>query len=488
MRVEHSRALKLAGLVSGAATDLESHLDATTVVISIDDHVPQARLTGRVLLTTLRRGPGNLVFVGNDLPISYLTDLEAAATAIDPERPVKVKKASDGLPPNAVRIHVGTTSPGKSIRIVPEGYGAHVAGSTAATIRPQRPGNPIGAIYAASLGAAEVFKYTAQVRPQRRVLHRHLRFCPLSLTADLSAAPDLPHTLTLSLALIGVGAIGTGIVLLLDVMDTEGLLVAVDRQRYAPENVGTYSIGGDSDGRSRPWKVDLAQSHLSRFDVIPIRGSASELIAQIDQNVVPWLPTALTALDSPEARRDAQRVWPDRLIDAQTGDTMLGLCDYRHGVDPCMFCVFPVNRSAPSGAEVVAERLGLPVSLLADPDAVLSDADLVGRTEAQQALLRPLVGTPVCGLARAAGLSDLAAYDYMPSIPFVSLQAACLSVARLVAADLGLETVANFVQYDGLFGPQAGTVEVMKRRTECVCRDRATSIEKVRVRRRKLSS
>jgi hypothetical protein len=69
----------------------------------------------------------------------------------------------------------------------------------------------------------------------------------------------------------------------------------------------------------------------------------------------------------------------------------------------------------------------------------------------------------------------------MPSVPFISLQAACLSVARLVAATNGTETaLSNFVQYDGLFGPQAATIETMKQRPGCVCSARASSIDAVR--------
>ena len=53
----------------------------------------------------------------------------------------------------------------RAVRIVPEGYGAHIAGLSTAVIRPDRPGNAIGAIYTAALGAAEAFKRTARCYP-----------------------------------------------------------------------------------------------------------------------------------------------------------------------------------------------------------------------------------------------------------------------------------------------------------------------------------
>jgi hypothetical protein len=450
------------------------------VVVSVEHGMPQAHLTTRTLVATLRRGLGEIVLIAGGLEDSFITELQEASSAIDPKRGIRVLSESDRIPSGSIRIHVGPTLQAPAIRIVSEGYGAHVAGSSGAVIRIRRPGNEIGAVYAASLGAAEVFKHTAHVSVNRRVLHRHLRFCPMSLSSDLLAAPDLPTTRTFDLTLVGVGAIGTGIVLLLDTLGAEGRIVLIDRQRFALENLGTYSIGDLADVEEARWKVDLAKRYLRRFDVVPVPETVSDAIQTVDAGKMPWTAVVLTALDSPEARRDAQRLWPDRLVDAQTGDTMLGLCDYRHGIDPCMFCVFPPGQG-PSGAEVVAVRLGLSVQELADPDAVLTEADLHGKTVEQQNLLRPHVGKPMCGLAQATGLSGLDADGFMPSVPFISLQAACLSVARLVAATNGsAEMRPNFVQYDGLFGPQAATIETMKRRPGCLCSARASSIEVVR--------
>jgi hypothetical protein len=479
--VEHSRALKLAEGVSGkTASALERHLDSSVVVVSVESGMPQAHLTTRTLVATLRRGLGEIVLIASGLEDSFITELQEASAAIDPKRGIRVLSESDRIPLGSVRIHVGPTLEAPAIRIVPEGYGAHIAGSSSAAIRIRRPGNEIGAVYAASLGAAEVFKHTAHVSANRRVLHRHLRFCPMSLSSDFLAAPDLPIRREFDLTLVGIGAIGTGIVYLLNALGAEGRIVLIDCQRFALENLGTYSIGDLADVQERPWKVDLAKRYLRRFDVVPVHAAVSDAIQSADAGKMPWTAVVLTALDFPEARRDAQRLWPDRLVDAQTGDTMLGLCDHRRGIDPCMFCVFPPGQG-PSGAELVAERLGLSVQELADPDAVLTEADLHGKTAEQQSLLRPHIGKPMCGLAQATGLSGLDADGFMPGVPFISLQGACLSVARLVAATSGkVEMRSNFVQYDGLFGPQAATIEMMKRRPGCVCSDRAAAIEAVR--------
>ncbi len=59
-----------------------------------------------------------------------------------------------------------------------------------------------------------------------------------------------------------------------------------------------------------------------------------------------------------------------------------------------------------------------------------------------------------------------------------------ISIDRIAATDGRMPAKANFVQYDGLFGPQAATIEVMKRRPGCTCEVRASSIETARRRRR----
>jgi hypothetical protein len=89
------------------------------------------------------------------------------------------------------------------------------------------------------------------------------------------------------------------------------------------------------------------------------------------------------------------------------------------------------------------------------------------------------LGKPVCGLAQAVGLTGLGADGYQPSIPFVSLQAACLAVGRLIANQLGLR-LPNLVQYDGLIGPHAAIIEEMRQHPDCSCATRASAIEQVR--------
>jgi hypothetical protein len=474
---DYTRSVLLAEHATGRdPSDLKQALSASRVAVSLDPDMPAALLTARVLLTTLRRGPGQLILEAGSAPITWIEDLATAVAAVDPEQPlVATKSCAD---PD-IRLHVGA-SHAHGIRVVPDGYGAHLAGDTSVAVTPTRPGNPLGAINAAALGAAEAFKWTAQVLPNRRTVHRYLRFCPVMLSSDLTAAPDLASPLVCNLTQVGLGAIGTGTILLLHELRAEGRMVAVDCQQFGPENRGTYSLGGAAEVAARPWKADMALQALPRFNVTAFRRPVSELAAAVDRGDVPWLPVMLTALDTAAARRDAQRLWPDRLIDAGTGDTMLGIHDCEHGRGPCLMCLFPTDSSGISAAERLAEVTGLSVERAMRGNDPLTQEDLAQLTAAQQKMLAPHLGEPVCGLAKAIGLTGLSADGYQPSIPFVSLQAACLAVGRLIASQLNLRPPGNFVQYDGLIGPQAATIEEMRQRPNCVCATRVTAIEQVR--------
>jgi hypothetical protein len=474
---DYSRGLLLAQKATGRdASELARALSASKVTVSIDPEMPAALLTARVLLTTLRRGPGQLILARESVPGPWIEQLTTAVAAVDPEQPLTVTASPTGP---GVQLHIGTGH-SHAIRVVPDGHGAHIAGDPSTVITPARPASPLGAIYAAALGAAEAFKWTAQVLPARRVLHRHLRFCSVTLSDDLTAAPDLPPALVFDLTQVGIGAIGTGTILLLQMLEAEGRLLAVDCQRFGPENRGTYSLGGAAEVAAAPWKADMARQALPRFDVTPFRQPVAELPAAIDSGDVPWFPVALTALDTAAARRDAQRLWPDRLIDAGTADTMLGIHDHHHDRGPCLICFFPTDRSGPSAAERLADATGLPLERAMRGDDPLTAEDLAQLTADQQQTLEPHLGKPVCGLAQAVGLTGLDADGYQPSIPFVSLQAACLAVGRLVSSQLGLRPPGNLVQYDGLVGPHATSIEEMYPRPDCVCTTRASGIEQVR--------
>jgi hypothetical protein len=187
-------------------------------------------------------------------------------------------------------------------------------------------------------------------------------------------------------------------------------------------------------------------------------------------------------MDNVEARYDVQRLWPRVLIDGGTGDTMLGFYDatWRSGRSgPCLMCFLPRNGSS-SALDHLAEITGLSVERLARGDDRLTEDDLIGLSDKERDKLLPYLGTNVCGLAQALGLTELESDGYQPAVPFVSLQAACLSVGRLISILLGLHDQRNLIQYDTLIGPIMATTEQLNPSPNCYCQERSGIVQAVR--------
>lgn len=479
LNIEHSRALKLGSSATGVSVEmLKQRLEHALITIRVAPGLPGALLAARVLLTTLSRLPGELALDRTGLTQSQVDELRSAAHNIDSTRPLRIV---DGAPPDsAINILLGTTPTAGWLRVVPEGYGAHLLADDAAELRQTRPGNALGSVFAAAVAAAEAFKFTANVLESRCIHHREFSYCPVTLSADTAAAPAIALGTTVDTAIIGNGAIGTAEALILSEFAFGGHIIVCDPETFSPENRGTYSLGGEHEARARLPKVDITAAALeaSGYSVTKVEGKSTDLIARVDAGDI-RLPTAvLTALDSAEARRETQDLWADHIIDSQTGDTAAGLC-VSVPTGPCLHCFFPPASRGASTLDGLAELTGLSVSRLRRGDDPLTEADLAELSVEQRELLQTHLGQPVCGLADAIGLTDADADGYMPSVPFVSQIAACLGVGRLLALVLGVEAPGNWLQFDALVGPHA-PAEHWNARPACQCRTRSVAIAKVR--------
>ena len=144
----------------------------------------------------------------------------------------------------------------------------------------------------------------------------------------------------------------------------------------------------------------------------------------------------------------------------------------------------PTARPSPTKA---LTDLGIPLALAKEPgEAVVTDQIIASASsEHARELLRSQRGAQICGLLRAAGLTEIDEEDYMPSVPFVSQQAACLTVGRLLAIQLGIDAgLANFFQYDTLIGPHRAIRQHRHADPACACQQRAEIISAVRDERR----
>lgn len=471
---DHSRVARLAAAASEQSEEKAiERLDRKCVHVSFEPQLPGAWLAFRVAITTLRRMPGRVHIDPRGTTRAQKRWLEEAIGGIDPDRGFQV---GEEPPIGAIHLHIGTRCPSPAaIRAVPDGYGVHVARDSGVVLVQARPGHPLGSVVTAAFGVGEAFKDAAPVVEGRRQDHAHLTWCPVSLSADLTAAPMLDRLQRVRLALAGCGAIGTAIALILSELAAEGEIQLMDRQTFGAENIPTYSIGGRSDLGRR--KVDVAEDALRAKWTVTVRhGDLESLVDDVDQGRIAWPRLVLTGLDSVPARHAVQRLWPDRIIDAATGGTVVGLHDAVAGAGPCLMCFFPGGGQV-SAETRVAELTGLSVDVMGR-DGVLREEDIAQLEPDKRMRLAPHLGKPICNLAKALGLIE-GAGDFQAAVTFVAMQAACLSIGRLIATQAGM-TMANFVQYDSLIGPGQDIVEHRKPDRACHCQEKATRIARIR--------
>jgi hypothetical protein len=468
--------VRLAALASAdGELSLLDHLAAQHVRVSAAISGGPELAAAELLLDNLARLPVALTLDTTGLDTMARDRLGSAAQSV-------ASNGQSAAQPVTLRLHVGRGGD-SDLYGAPDHHGARV-GREPLTVG--QPASGLGAVTCAALLTGEAFKALVPILPGRDGHIEEVSWCPVTLSDDPASVPLLERPLVLDIAIIGLGAVGTAIARTLGLMSARGQASLVDPERFAVENIGTYSLGDPAAAAHRPWKTALAADALwgmaiSRFDM-PV----AEFIERIDAGDAHWPALALTALDSTGARRDAQMVWPERLLDAATGETMCGLHDVGAG-RACLRCLFPVQSAGPSAAERLAAVTGLDVATLRYGDQPLREEHLASLTDDQREPLVGQLGKPICGLAHAIGLTDLPSDDYRPSVPFVSQQAACLSVGRLIADHLGIDAPATFVQYDALVGPASGTFERRKPLASCYCqlrRDLVLRLQSSRARQR----
>ncbi len=477
MSSEHSRALLLArGMTGEDQGTLLEHLGASRVHVSGAGSRPDVLATVESVIATLRRLPVRLSLQAGAFADAHAARLIEGARAIDPARGLALAEH-----PGDLHIHVGP-DPGTDAHLIamPERHGGHIAGP-GIRIGETRQASGLGVMSTAALVCGEAFKALVRASPGRTVTHERLSWCPVTLSDDPAATPPVSADSELSLAIVGLGAIGTAIASILATLPLTGTLMLIDPERFAPENLSTYSLGTAQDAQCVPLKTDLAAGPLARFTCLRYPVTVRELIARIDAGQAPWPRLVLAGTDSPHARRETQRLWPDRLIDGATGDTTCGFHDVVAGADTaCLQCLFAPDTSGPSSSHRLAEATGLPVELLRHGDELLTHEHINALPTERREMLCGQIGKPVCGLAQAIGLSTLPAEGYRPSASFVSQQAACMVVGRLLAHLLGVDPGGSFVQYDALIGPHARLQEDRLPSPDCFCQQRADIVRAVR--------
>lgn len=344
--------------------------------------------------------------------------------------------------------------------------------------------NAIGALAAASLGASEVFKRLIKLKAIRGDLFDALAFNLFDYTCVDAAGPSIsPFVIPNDTLLLGAGAIGNGIVFLLENLPAQGEMAIVDRQAYGDENLGTCILIGPAS-LTKGKAEFLAMRLQNTIKVRPYRENVEKFEKRLG-GVEPFPRVILGALDNIDARHSVQDLWPDLILDGAIGD--FGVQASVHpliGDTACLRCLFQ-KREVSDSVKTAMQGTGLTAARIAQNDELVSESDVANAPPEKREWLRQQVGKPICSVVAEGVAQQLTDTQlgpgFEPSVPFVACLSACMVVGELVKSLLSFPTNMDpRYQMDVLRGPIAGELFPQARRQSCVCVARRKNILRLR--------
>lgn len=347
--------------------------------------------------------------------------------------------------------------------------------------------NPIGALAAASLGTAEVFKRLINLKPSRGRFFDGLVFSLFSYRCgEDDPGPPLPKTVDLNLLLVGAGAIGNGVIHLASQLPVAGKLWIVDSQAYGEENLGTCLLIGPQDvGKD---KATLAAEILQlQIETYGFREDFTTFSHRLGMEVQ-YPSIVINALDNIDARHTVQKtLWPDLILDGAIGDFGCQVSCHPWGEDvACLMCLF--QKPSEGTAEYVASQAtGLSLARVQEASAPITEADVQAAPMKKQHWLKNQIGRQICSVVQEAITQQLSIENqrkgFEPSVAFVACLSASMVVTELIKHMQRYPTeLKPRFQFDVLRGPAYGQEFAQRRRDGCSCVIRQHNIEKMRQR------
>lgn len=420
-----------------------------------------------------------------------IDEVRSAASEIRPYTTVTIKHEPRDADADAV-LCVGSSAHADPRWTVvnSNGWLARVSSGQTGLVDDCNQWNPIGALAAASLGAAEIFKRLIRLKESRGHLLEQTTFSLYSYTCGgEDPGPSIAMAEPPRVLLVGAGAIGNGILYLLRALRWQGHVDVVDYQVYGAENWGTCLMLPTSKVCTP--KAEFAESFL-KAAVASVTGH-SMTVEEFADSICPkrgYPDVILAGVDSVGARHAVQDLWPGIVIDGAIGAFGCQVSCHPWGPDvACLRCLF---REGPaSAARLSSEASGLSVVRVQQPSEVVTEADVVAAPAEHKEWLRERVGKPICSviqeaMVRAASAGGVAE-GFEPSVPFVACMSASMVLAEAVKTAMGSRTFPEPVfQFDVLRGPGFGQSVPQQRRPDCVCVTRQANIDRWRGRRQRL--
>jgi hypothetical protein len=434
-RLEFSR---LTGSADGSA--IVQALDSTRIVVSADPARTVAREDQAALYNLVSSAARLFAHVELRLPEGIKADLAPLA---DGDLRAELEKLRADLAPTptaqAVReFHLAWASE-------PEGDG--LSGDAASwsysvgphhLALPRSTGPAVGALAASCFLTAQAFGHALQGQV---AFHPTAGFVANLLDHQNAPAPAVEHrALHLSeLALFGCGSVGSSALYAALLIDAAGGPMAlVDPDPFRARNRLRYPIlrkvvEGDA-------KVEWLRK-MADHGAIVTKPYETDIQGFLDTHEnPPALPLVLVSVDTVEGRRDATDALALTTLNAGVSGMQLHAARHGFGEDGCAYCQYVEVAPTLSGAQALAERVGLPfervIAILDVEGGLVSDADAEqmrasGRFQGEP----PRPGERLADLDRriyAQASVQTPEGEVRISTPFVSAMAGVLLLAEAV--------------------------------------------------------
>ena len=488
MRVRDDRHGKLAAQLSGLSEEQATNfLTTRDIVLDWPDSVDQT-LAGQALVRTA----ANLIV--RFAPRVRIARQSAFATEVGY---LLIQVDSSARPHSADFVNPITVwlggGPGKcNVSGSADGWTAVVSGIGEELPAITDTGNVLGALAAAAFVASEVFRHALPVKGNFQWRAPLTRYSVFDYGTPVSDAQSIEAPYLSSVPLIvGVGAIGQACIDALASLNAYGAIRCLDKGYVDDEtNLNRSVLAFERDLADATPKVELATRRLagSNLEVTTHREELSSLLAKIDGGDVAWPGLVACALDSAEDRRSLQQIWPDVILDAATGDSMVQIFRHVAGSElACLRCLHPDEPSERTYAETMADRTGLPptqvMKYLSSPESLLDADDLTHMKPEVRGLARQHSGSDVCGFFSAVEtlLDTPNTLPPLVSVSFSSYLAGVFLAAELVKSELGIDTrLVGRYQIDPLLNLLPEGPFLQNRRRGCFCTNRARQISQFR--------
>jgi hypothetical protein len=287
--------------------------------------------------------------------------------------------------------------------------------------------------------------------------------------------------------MVGAGAIGTGIALLLSQLPVRGRLHIIDKQAFGRENFGTCVmldrvawLGESKAAVLAAWLKATTGLNATGEKSFVADASSGEHLPKMAVDLV------LNGLDKPQARHDAQLLWPSVLVDG--GINAIGVGVVTHRLDrpegACLRCTFSLPTVDARAAQAAATGLEA-TSFDSGLDRPLTASDIERADESRRDWLRERMneGKTLCATISEAHRSLGVDFEhgFAPSVPFVATAAAALVVGQALKALLhpNAELPQRFQMESFFIGPDSSASVLTRASPSCVCVTQRDLIEKV---------